>query len=59
MCLQQSDLSSVDDPCSLLFINSVRGEHTASEYGDNEMLAFAIYLRTLRKHFCLFRLLIY
>ena len=37
--LRLSDLSSVDDR----YINSVRGEHTATENGHSEIPAFAIY----------------
>ena len=44
VCLRLSDLSSVDEPYLLLsFIHLVRGQHTATEYGDCEMLAFTIY----------------
>ena len=44
MCLWLSDLSSEDNPhLLLLFNNSVRGVHAATECGDSDMLAFAIY----------------
>ena len=47
VCLRLRGLTSVDNPyLLLLFTNSVRlrGVHTATEDGDSEMLAFAIYL---------------